>query len=364
MQCYQCVECGTYYAEQKVNQKGIVIEQVPDSLVCQLNDRCQTVGLCADIELSLDEVIAKIYGDGGGGGGGQDKELGLCLFLMDASLSMGEHAFGNAPRPSVLKPQPHPNDYKSVEDKGHMSKREMVALAAARGVFGLKSLSKRKDYDPHEYAYIGIILYDHATKPLFFKSVKNIFKENEDENIFAKWLLTQMKDMNGGTDINGALNMADNLVKKFKAKSLDALGNYLPMTQNFAAHFDIDGGNKHPISKTEVEPNIRVMLYTDGEQLAEYGALDSPFRLYTPVDPLICAYIGEKGTRGAKELRSIVRYCPVHGKEQMIVVDKVTAFPTLHGIFKMASGGSGFCEMCLNVNKPTTDVKPQRTTDY
>jgi von Willebrand factor type A domain len=359
MQCYQCVECGTYYAEQKVNQKGVVIEQVPDSLVCQLNDRCQTVGLCADIELSIDEVVNEVRGivdENRKGNDKQAKESGLCLFLMDASGSMGEHAFGTTPRPTVLKPEPHPNDFNGVENKGYMSKREMVALAAARAVFELRLLSNKED------AHIGIILYDHRQETVFFKSVEKIFKDNTDANVFAKDLLKRMKDMNGGTNINGALNMAENLVKKFEEGKIDALGNFYPMEQNLSHYYDINTGNRVP-NGTIVEKNIRVMLYTDGEQLADYGALKSPFEFKSPVDPLICAYIGQANTRGGKELRSIVRYCPVHGEPQMIVVDRVQAFPTLHGIFRMASGGSGFCEKCLKINMPTSDKKAP-TTDH
>jgi hypothetical protein len=346
-QCYQCVECGTYYAEQRISKKGIVIEQVPDSLICQRNESCQIFGLCADVEdLSIDQIIDILRGQpfDKSNNGNIAKELGLCLLLIDASRAMGEHVNPNTPRPSVLKPQQHPNDSNEVEAKGYMSKREMLALGVTQAIWDLSRMRNKA------FIVIGITLYDHAQKLVFFKSVEQIFQENRDANTLAQDLLKQMKDMNGGTDINGALNWAGNLVQKFEQGKIEELGNFYPYKQYTPSYFDINTGNLiSPRSMTHTTPNVRVMLYAGSEQMAAYGALKSPFEHKLPADPLVCVYLGPPDTRGAKELRSIVHYCPIHGVPQIFIADNIEDFPTLLGIIKSSKGASGFCKKCIGI---------------
>jgi rubredoxin len=360
MKVYQCVACDHYYTEKATTSEGVSFDQVPAMMVCQ-RPECDgegLTGLCIPVEESLVDIARKI-------GSGDTKvitavattkrELGLCVFLMDASGSMGENAFGDYSQPAdPAFNMSHPNN-SPVEKAGNMSKRIMVAAAAASGIFGLRKINE----DQHDNVYVCVILYDHDTKYLFFKSIKTILREYTDAKAFASYLLQELKGMNGGTDINKALGVAHSLVDRFKEGKVDALGSFYPVTHNVPHEYDVSTGQAITPKRTLTNiPNIRVLLYTDGEHQPERGVLDTPFNQFVP-DPLIGAYIGQPGTNGERELQSLVHKCPIHGKDQFLVVHKPEDMMSLHGIFRMASGQSGYCLDCLK-----TIQKNVRVSDY
>lgn len=347
MQFYQCVECNSYYAGQKVTNSGITIQKVDDSLVCQANSNCKMLGLCVEIDDSLEAIIQKIKSNFIREIGSA-KELGMCILLLDSSRAMGDHAFARL-RPSILKPPSHPNDYAGVEDKGCMSKREFVACNVAQSIFDLRLMRNKPNI------YLAVFLYDHRQRVLFMKSVETIFEEYSTVNTLALYLLTEMKCMNGDNDINSALMLTYRLVTKFENRKIDALGSFYPMMQWLHSRYDVNTGVRIITRSLKVH-NIRVTLYTGGEQQAQYGALQSPFEDYQPIDPLTCVYIGQKEEIGAKELMSIARYCPIHGEKQFFLGDAIRAFPTLGGIIRDSQAPSGFCKKCVIQGKPSSDI--------
>jgi len=242
------------------------------------------------------------------------KEVGICVLLMDASGSMDSPAFPNDP------------DYSDV------TRREIVARSAAAGIFQLSRMTKIDD------AYVCAIRFDNTQHHMFTDTVANIIKDHGDAPKFADYLLSELEQMNGTTDINGALAKAKTLVDRFLDGSLKGLGNYLPFYHR--------GHYCNYVSKVLNIPNVRVLIYTDGEN--SFGPIDNPFRNDEP-DILMGVYIGDPSDAGSKQLQQIVSKCPIHGKDQFFAVDTPEGMSTLRGIFRMASGTSGFCEVCQKI---------------
>jgi von Willebrand factor type A domain len=270
------------------------------------------------------------------------RELGLCVFLMDASGSMGDPAFTNQQK-AVLNHGTHQAN-SGTEREGNMSRREMIALYAAQAVFSLERLGNKDD------AYVACVMYDDEPHAIFYKTISQIMQEYGDGRTFAQSLLDKMKSFNGGTNINKALQTAHAMVEQFKCGELSALGQYSPISQPVTHLFDVRTGTKLGTSRIINNENIRILIYTDGEHLPQYGVLRSPFETATP-DPLIGIFIGEAGSQGCRELRSVIKRCPEHGEEQFLIVDQPQKLAKLHGIFRMATGASGFCEKCLITNQ-------------
>lgn len=315
MKNFKCIECGKEYAEANV----------PTSGICD-DPNCPGQGLTGLIvpdesgqqNLTTPGVIVS----------GQGKEVGLCVLLMDASGSMAEEPYASS-FPSKYPPKVESTAI--AEKEGKLTKREVVTDAAALAIFGLKDLSKK------ENAYICAIKFDNNPSVMFTKTVDDILTEHENPQKFAKYLYNELASLNGGTNINGALNLAYSFVKKF-------IDGNVPGMENCIANFQ----TQYYGSKSIDVPNVRIMLYTDGEQLQHYGPIVNPFKKNNEeLDLLIGAYIGNPEDNGCKQLEEIVGTCPSHNQKQFYVMDDPKKIATLRGLFRMASGTSGFCPYCI-----------------
>jgi hypothetical protein len=342
---YYCHLCSHPYADSAfTTPSGIRYDKISPQQNCVQVDSCPGQGfggLCVPSGKTQADIINEENNIPISGvlPSSTKRKLGLCVFLMDSSGSMGDAAY-DPNFPSTLGVEPHINN-SPCEKLNQMSKRELMATNAALGIFSLKQI---KD---SENAFVAIFLYDHNTKYLFFKSVKTVITEYGDSRTLAKYLLKEMKELNGGTNINSALDLAASLVNEFKKGTIKALGQFEPYVQTPRQNWDVSTGQPiKPSTLLPNTPNIRVLLYTDGEHQAEYGVLESPFQFDVP-DFLIGVYIGQNGQQGDKELSKIVKYCPIHGKQQYLRVSNPQDSGKLYGIFKMATGASGFCLQCI-----------------
>lgn len=293
---WKCIECETTY------------QILPEGKICTAVD-CPGMGQTGFLteikgSISSGEPNVPAYNP--------LKEAGLCVLLMDASGSMNDPAFPNDPMYNQL------------------SRREIVARAAATGIFQLNQMTKKED------AYICAIRFDHTQEPMFIDTVANIIQKYKDSSTFASYILSELSQMNGGTNINAAIDTAKSLVNHFLDGDLQGMGNYTPFYHrghycNFA-------------NKTLNIPNARVLIYTDGQN---QGPIINPFQQDEP-DILMGIYIGDPSDSGAKQLRQVVSKCPIHGQDQFFTIDKPEEMATLRGIFRMASGTSGFCMACQN----------------
>jgi len=312
MKQFTCVECGEIYDDLK--------NVPPSSMVCQ-KTTCPgggLTGLIIPIEGQIntntsDSSNQSIYQDN------TSKEAGLCVLLMDASGSMGDPAYKDYSFPS-----------KYGGDK--LTKREVITDVAAKAIFELQLMSKK------DSAYICAIKFDNTQAVMFTDTVTNILNKHGNAQNLAKYLYDELALLNGGTDINSALKMAHSFVDKFLSGSVPGMGNYVPI---FHTQF------APKLNKSIDVPNVRVLVYTDGEQLSEYGTIINPFKNSEP-DLLMGAYVGQESDNGSKELKSIIGNCPIHGTPQFFVLDNPQKIATLRGLFRMASGTSGFCPTCIN----------------
>lgn len=239
------------------------------------------------------------------------REVGLCVLLMDASGSMDTPAFQGNPT----------------------TKLKLIAINAAKGVFSLKSMSNIDD------AYICAMKFDDKVEQMFFKTVKELIIEfSNDENKFADYLYSELLKMQGTTDINSALRAAYSFVDKFLNKSIP---NFQDYTSLHHLNWTYTKVQKHL-------PNVRVLIYSDGQQYVNgvTEPLINPFR-DMEVDILMGAFFGKDTDDGCSELRNILSKCPAHGTEQFFLIDNPSKIANLRKLFRMASGVSGFCPLCI-----------------
>jgi len=238
-----------------------------------------------------------------------ENELGLCVILMDASLSMTQN---NIP-PS------------------NKNRLELIAETAAKGIFDLQGIAKAKD------TYICAMGFSKEVRPLFLESAHTLFeKYNGDVDAFATFFKTELSKMPGDTNINGALQAAYGLVEKFLNKEL-IQGNYEVLYHALWTHANKD---------VDV-PNVRVLLYTDGRHNVPNATdpIINPFQSMYP-DILMGVFIGNESHEGCSKLKAALSNCPEHDHPQFFLLDRSEKLTTLRKIFHMASGTSGFCEKC------------------
>ena len=261
---------------------------------------------CGYDGLLIDDAVDTKLEEGGG-----DREIGLCILLMDASGSMEQPAFPGSP----------------------LSKLRLVANSAAQGIFDLQQMGKADD------AYISAMLFDNTIKQIFFKSVKELLEEHNFEvKRFADYLYAELSQMGGLTDINGALQAANSFAKSFTERTIPNLQGYTPLEHVVLTK----------AGQSRVVPNVRVLLYTDGVQYLDgrHDALVSPFKEWE-TDILMGAFFGDSSESGCNELRGILSKCPNHDFEQFFLLDQPSKVAHLRKLFRMASGASGFCPLCI-----------------
>jgi len=246
------------------------------------------------------------------------EDLGLAILLLDCSGSMKESAFPK-----------HPT-----------SKRDLIAKSVSAGIFSLSGNPLR------EYAYVLIIGFDHEIDVLLpYTSIQEIVNQYKDAAGLEQMLKEKMGKKEGATDINQALSVAFNFTQQFINSSITALGNYKPRIQ---AVLD-DNMLSHQI------PNVRVLLFTDGEHyLGEDNKTlnPNPFKNLQyngkVFDLLMGAYYGNSGDNGYHQLKSLASRCPRHPQQdQFFLFDDPSKVANLKGLFRMTSGASGFCPVCL-----------------
>jgi len=314
MSKYNCIECGTIYTDN----------DIPEDYVCKGND-CPGNGLTGLIIPIEEEQITS-------GSSSSDnikpvattRECGLCVLLMDASGSM----FFDPAFKGVHLPSQYGDEF--------CTKAEIVSKAAAQAIFQLQSMVNNTN------AYICAIRFDHTQALMFNDTIHNIIQKYQSADKLARYFYDELSQMKGGTNINSALEMAHSYIEKFTAGSILGMGDFVPLYhKQYLPQFQ----------QSEDIPNIRTLIYTDGEQLDEYGAIKNPFAGGN-VDLLMGAFIGSTLDLGCTDLSNIISQCPIHGEKQFFVLDAPKKLAALRGLFRMASGTSGFCPKCIP-NQPT-----------
>jgi hypothetical protein len=248
------------------------------------------------------------------------RELGLCVLLMDASSSMTEAVPG-------------------IEKK---TKMQQVAESAARGIFDLERLHNNQD------AWVTAFKFDDRVEKMFEESVGELIRRfDKDPDKFSAYIYDELFSMQQGTDINAALQKAHAYIDGFLLKRLDfPVKDYIPMYQPV-----LKGSSAASVSI----PNIRVLMYTDGMQYDARGNRhlnQSPF-IQNPLrgcnhDILIGAFFGRASDEGCAELRGLLSNCPIHDDtQQFFLFDTPKKIDHMKHLFRMASGASGFCPLCL-----------------
>jgi hypothetical protein len=249
------------------------------------------------------------------------QEVGLCVILMDASASMTDPVF----------------------EEDTETKISLVAKSAAEGIFDLERLHNNQN------AIIAAFKFDDRVEKMFVKSVGALIKDyNNDVNQFSDYLYAQLFKMQRGTDINKALRVAHEYVGNFLQNRLNdfPVKNYTSMQQRILKAQSVDS-----ISV----PNVRVLIYTDGRQFVENGEKQlkaNPF-IQSPLpglnhDVVIGAFLGKLKDDGCNELKGLLSECPRHDTTQFFLLDTHEKTRYLKHLFRMASGASGFCPMCLS----------------
>jgi hypothetical protein len=241
------------------------------------------------------------------------REIGLCVLLMDASSSMKEVAFSTTDNPA--------------------KKDQLIAGCAAGGIFELQQLSNTED------AYIIVVGFDHEQRVILTTSLAELFAKHKTQGDFARFLASSFTY--GSTDINGALRYAKGIYDAFtKTGDLSKYGggprNVKPIMQTIMTK-DLE---------SKVVPNIRVLMYTDGEETVSSDISGNPFSA-EETDVLLGAYFGKGEEKGCQQLKRILSKCPIHQVDQFFLINAQDRIQTLKKLFRMASGASGFCPVCL-----------------
>jgi Bacterial Ig domain len=247
------------------------------------------------------------------------REIGLSVLLMDASASMTD----------------------PISEQEQKTRMEQVAESAASGIFDLQRLQNNQD------AWVTAFKFDDRVEKMFEESVAGLISRfDKDVNKFAAYIYDELYSMQQGTDINAALRKAYTYIDGFLQKKLDfPVRNYIPMYQPIMRG---DSASSIPI------PNIRVMMYTDGRQYDTHGdryLKPNPF-LQPPAglnhDILIGAFFGRSSDEGCSELKDLLSNCPIHeDTKQFFLFDTPKKIDHMKHLFRMASGASGFCPLCL-----------------
>lgn len=258
----------------------------------------------------LQEAGASAAASAGGQPQGPAREIGLCVLLMDASASMQEEAFPGNPA----------------------TREQLIAVSAARGIFDLHSLQHK------ETAYLIVVTFDSSHKVVLACSLAELFAKYPTPAEFADFLKSSFT--HGTTDINSVLRYAKGIY------------------DDFVTHGDLSkyGGptNVRPIQQTvvtknlgsKVVPNIRVLIYTDGEDTTSGDIRANPFA-QEETDVLLGAYFGHGEEVGCTQLKRVLSKCPKHAVDQFFLINSTDRVQTLRYLFRMASGASGFCPACL-----------------
>ncbi len=318
---YKCSNCGQSY--ESSTQDGFCTQ-----------DDCYGIGILEE------ETQANISTEGGREV--TAKEIGLCIMACDASYSMTDTAFPNSPS----------------------SRMQLVSRAVSAGISDLYSGTDGKDggISKPEQAYIAIIgfgktatlIKDKNGNP-FVKSISEIKEEFPTRESLAEFLEKALTDdisqyddeMRYYTDISKALSLADEIRNDALNHDLSKYG----INGDFSIlHHDIVA------KKTDTPqsiPNVRVLIYSDGS----HNSADNTSLINSFDDkedsPLMTVFFGSPDDpdstikQGADEMKSLSCLCPIHNLSGYFLISDSKRYAMLRGLFRMASGASGFCPSCL-----------------
>ena len=148
----------------------------------------------------------------------------------------------------------------------------------------------------------------------------------------------------GGTNITAALRLAREIIDATLRSDLSAYGISKSVSLIGQRPFHT------PDEKVIEVPNVRAMIYSDGEH--NQGALENAFADMQPVSVLMTAFIGddldeEGNTRpGAEDMRKLATICPAHRLAGYFLINDSERGEVLRDIFHMATGTSGLCLRC------------------
>ena len=145
--------------------------------------------------------------------------------------------------------------------------------------------------------------------------------------------------MHGRTDINRALKFSKEIYDRFMTNG-DLSECKGPKNVRPIMHTVFDRN-----SNKKIVPNVRVFIYTDGMDNTSPKIIN-PFK-EEEVDILMGCYFGPGEEEGCRALKNIVSKCPRHDFEQFFLINDPRRIQTLRKLFRMASGASGFCPLCL-----------------
>jgi hypothetical protein len=147
-----------------------------------------------------------------------------------------------------------------------------------------------------------------------------------------------------GTNITEALSLARQITDGAIAGSLSAWGVNNPVS------LKPDPIPLHGEENTITVPNVRVMIYSDGEH--NRGRLENAFASMQPASVLLTAFIGNEkesdDTRtGADQMLACATICPEHKQPGCFLINTLGRRTYLREVFHMATGSSGFCRQCM-----------------
>jgi hypothetical protein len=256
---------------------------------------------------------------------------GLCLLVCDASFSMDEQAFPTDPNEDVKK-------------------LKMVTEAVDQAIDELTLISMP------EAAFVGVIAFgakaalitDEQGRPFLIavSEIKKHFGRGLGKYLFDCFHDDRPNVNRQHTDITAALKLASDIYDGAVAGDLSRFDN--SKTTRLIDQEKIYRPDKDPIQV----PNVRVMLYSDGQHNPQQSSpISNPFEKLE-VSPLMTAFIGNEASskeslEGAKQLKELANICPIHGKKGYFLINSSKRHAVLRNLFRMATRASGFCQECL-----------------
>jgi hypothetical protein len=254
-----------------------------------------------------------------------EREIGLCVLMMDGSYSMADPAFPSSDYPG--------------------NKYDLIARNSAAGIWSLKNLTHI------DSAYIALCVF--AGKPIWIwtKSIKEIVDEYQNRQSFSDFIYETLEKKTlepKATNINAALSLAYDIFQQYlegDLKDFGRLTDFKPLEHQVVRQDE--KGQEDFITI----PNARVFIYTDGEHNVT-APIRNPFE-QVEQSVLMTAFIGEEeGSSGIKQMKELAAICPKHSPAKgFFLFDDAERSQILKGLFRMASGASGFCPSCLLIDQ-------------
>lgn len=262
------------------------------------------------------------------------RQVGLCAVICDVSLTMLEAV------PEMAPPGARRADIPRRVD--------LVAQNAARGIWDLcKSISKADD------AWLALIGFGEDAGLLRMPDEKPfLVSAREIRDHFASYAELEQHitcefqhhiDRWGkGTNISRGLEEAKRIYAALCSNDVSRLGG--PKNVEMIEH-DILAWD----DSEKTIPNFRAFIFSDGDH--NRGQLVNPFAEADPSDTpwalLMTAFVGSEAHPGAGQMQQLAGVCPMHGKRNFFLINNPNRYQQLRGLFRMASGASGFCPKCL-----------------